>query len=162
MDIDHPSPQSLPVFTEMKSPRVVSQRGNTAVAPSIQQQSAGLQLLRQWPQGEKERETTKSLSRMTSARNCMASIITSLCCWGFLLSFFLIIIIIPDSLVQHLMLPRTSFVWFLLAHWLKVAQTLHLLVLTSWLQRRKKFYLKGQKQCCFSSKINVNKTTPDS
>lgn len=131
MDIDHPSPQSLPVFTEMKSPRVVSQRGNTAVAPSIQQQSAGLQPLRQWPQGEKERETTKSLSRMTSARNCMASIITSLCCWGFLLSFFLIIIIIPDSLVQHLMLPRTSFVWFLLAHWLKVAQTLHLLVLTS-------------------------------
>lgn len=37
----------------------------------------------------KERETIKSLSRTKSARNCMASIITSLCCWVcFLTSFF--------------------------------------------------------------------------
>lgn len=59
----------------------------------------------------------------------MASIITGLCCW---VCFHIIfIIIIPDSLVQYLILPRTSFVWFLVADWLKIAQTFHLRVFTS-------------------------------
>lgn len=92
--------------------------------------------LHQRPQGEKERETIQIRSHRKFAGNCMASIITSLCCWV-CFRIFIIIIIIPDSLVQYLILPGTSFLWFLLADWLKVAQTFHLLVFTSWLQKKK-------------------------
>lgn len=37
----------------------------------------------------------------------------------FIIIIIIIIIIITDSLVQYLTVPRSSFVWFLLANWLK-------------------------------------------
>lgn len=66
----------------------------------------------------------------------MASFITSWCCWVCFRIFF-VVVIIPDSLVQYLILPRTSFVWFLLVGWLKIAQTFHLLVFASRLLKKK-------------------------
>jgi len=133
MNITCPIPQSLLVLSEVKSRRAVRQKGSAVVAPSTQQQSAGLQPLHQPSQGEREGEATKSLGCMKSARSCTASIITGLCCWVCLPIFFIIIAIvfIPDSLMQYLILPRTSFVWLLLACWLKIAQTFHLPVFTS-------------------------------